>query len=1681
MQTRFVRSVRQLFAQVLMLALAAMYFNPATGAFAAEPAPSGDFTIKSIKADPSGDSVVIEFTEPFELQQAINHLAVTPPTVKFRSSESSMVGSTALQVKGEFRIGASYGVKFSQGFAALSGKAYVETLKEFSVPHQSPKMDFALNGSVIELKSRQLLHLNVVNVDSLVVEAEKVSPLVYFVRMNDLAATAEEERALLQAIPPKHPLRAYAGEPSVSRDLYDTRSKRDQEQSFSMPLVNRKAKEKGALLFVTLKDTAAGGAGSTKPAFFNVTDLAITCLAGGKDTLVWVTSISTGLPVAGVRILAATTDGVLFSAGKTDNDGIARIKPGKKKGFRLQKTAGIELTAADGVEYLPGKLKYLCALSTTDVAVSGAPDAAAWGLTFSGVRQTSNLSDQPKEMQTALFTERGVYRPGETVHLKGVARAFREGGVHAATGESCKVTLVDSKGQTIHDEPVSLGEFGSAALDIEIAGSAPLGEYRADLQCGASQTAATFRVEEFKPPRHFSRLGFEKIRRKDDSYVDRQVKMDFLKVKVSGGYYAGGPVKNARVRWQLAYGPSSRSLDGYDNYTFGHETPDQEPEPLESGESYLDGDGQLTLEFPMSREVLAGEKSLVVTATVLDFDGRAASVTKSWTAQSPYNVGIAAHQENIAADSEQILNAIVVDAAGKRVPEGKIEAEVLRQSWIYYRKRNLEGNEYWVDEKVWRRVSINELALQSGAVSFGAGFDWGGDYLVKVTYFAPDGKSYSSATRYQVGWVSADEDSRNRDRNAQRAPLYADRASYRPGQTAVVRLGVRRKGAAYLTVIGRDGIASYEVTRPANGLKKIKTPLTDKNAPNVYAIVVGTLGRGAFPVYTGRIDDGLPTLFYGAIDLPVTKKPDTLAIAIAPESKKELAAEPGQEVTIKLAATGEGGKGARAELAVAVVDEAVLALTGYVTPDIKGLARFNLPLALFLTDLRAFLLPQTPFKIVKNEALTGGSDGMGLPVDTRKKFEPVAYWNPALVTGADGKATITFRLPDQMSSFRVFVVACDTDSAFGNAERQLRAAKPFYLEPGIPRFFTRGDSFRMEVAAFNQTPAAGEMRFAVEERGGLAVAAERETLAVGATDWAPVGVTGKAEETGDSTLLFQGSLGKRSDAVELTVPVHSGNVRGQSTYYGVIRGKAAITPPLPPIAREVAADPGLLSEARATLLLSASPFLRMTAGLRYLLHYPYGCIEQTSSGVMPLAALRAIIRNDAIPGITVAETDQFLAKGVERLLSMQTDSGGFAYWPGDEEVSTWGTFYAAAALAEAKRAGFEVPDEALERLAGYLTNDAVNQPFENGGGAVALYLLARLEYELPEFSKKLAEMGREEGIFFLLAATLDGKLKGDELQRQVQLVLVKPVTEGTHTHDFSARHRTEALALMLLDAVSPSAREGEQLAAKLLAGQSPEGHWNSTSDSGWVLVALGQHFKAPAARGTQKVEVILPGGRKQVMEIPAAGFATLDLPTKDFLANPVISATGDPKHEILYGLTVTLPRIDYAKEGHDGGFVLSKRIENADGSPEINVGDLVRVTLEFSPPDGESEYIVLDDPLPAGLVAINSAFRTEEVVGEDNDAEDLEPDSEGYWERFWSPDGYYRLLPDHLEIRDDRVVAFRSDLWGWSRSPYRFVYYARAVCEGEFVAPSTRIERMYEPEVHGVTPQTRLKIGGRKQ
>ena len=251
-------------------------------------------------------------------------------------------------------------------------------------------------------------------------------------------------------------------------------------------------------------------------------------------------------------------------------------------------------------------------------------------------------------------------------------------------------------------------------------------------------------------------------------------------------------------------------------------------------------------------------------------------------------------------------------------------------------------------------------------------------------------------------------------------------------------------------------------------LQVLQLPIQAQYAPNVYVSVLGITPRGEFQVLPGRYDTEAPGFFWGNLNLPVRLEVEPLVVKISP-GKKDLRAEPGAKVELDFLAQTPDGKGVEAELAVAVVDEAVLALTGFKTPTLDQLVRFDQPLAVYTGELRALLVHQTPFYLARSESLTGGGGMSGSALSQlRKRFEPVAYFNPAVRTDAEGKAKVSFTLPDNMTTYRVYVVAQDRGSRFASPERPLLATKDFYLEPGLPGFFTQGDRFQFQVAAFNQ-------------------------------------------------------------------------------------------------------------------------------------------------------------------------------------------------------------------------------------------------------------------------------------------------------------------------------------------------------------------------------------------------------------------------------------------------------------------------------------------------------------------------------------------------------------------------------------------------------------------------------------
>ncbi len=1668
--------------------------------------PQKHFTIRKILPDPEKEAVKIIFSAPVPVEMLRGNLRLLP-RIKLDWDSSSMTPAGVLTLKGAFRYGSPHYIDLPENLET-KGKTYLPTVTKFTMPDRQVRVEFVENKRVIERDSRQFLHVRTVNVQEVFLESLRVPPVLLPQALaaerarQDLGPTLEQLKTALAELKPllkgNRAFDPFLEQPVQENQLFPAGGEKNRIKAVSLPLSFRKHKEVGALEMMRVKDHRPGSPGATEPRLFRLTDLGMTYKLSQQQVLLWVNSLKSGAPVSGVQVLAFTRQLEVFPMGVTGPDGVLLISPQERDGLSLK-----QLGAFKAVKHRLDIRDITFLMAGTEGDVSFIEVQPQGNIKPKDIRQVSG-PDAPRSLKGQVFTERGVYRPGEKVFFKGLVREYKNGAIESPVGSPVVFGVKNSKGEQVFRSQDKLSEFGAAAGEMATEPHWAVGAYTLTMHFGPETTAAaaapkdeeeepeyddegrrvvkpkgdvasiTFQVQEFKAPRHFTEIAFERLKRPDRRYVNRERQAELVKIVISGGYYVGGAVKHGQVRWKIHQSRTDYQVPGFDGFTFGY-TGKEKGDLIESGQAILDEHGRTVVEFPLDKNLLTGRQGLMVVATVVDFDGRAATSTKQFQAEPDFLVGISRHPDKIQMGEPQDLKLVVVDKQGKKVGQGVLKVEVLQQSWAYIAKRNEKGDLYWHDETTWRKSLSGEAPLKKGEGGFRFDCGQGGRYLLTFTYTDDKGRSFTSATPYKVAWEYRVEE--KRDRPWEPLGLWADRPAYKPGDTANLTLSPKGPVSWYLVTVERDGVLHHQVVQGGQESKTLPLPIKSDYAPNVYVSVLGLSPRGDFPVHAGRYDTEAPGFVWGSLNLAVLKEPEGLEVKISPTAP-ELKAEPGAPVTLDFTVADLKGKGVVAEMAVAVVDEAVLALTGFKTPTLERLTRFDLPLRVFTGELRPLLLHQTPFYPSKIEPLTGGGGMSGeMLTKLRKRFQAVAYFNPAVLTDAQGKAKVSFTLPDNIAGYRVYAVAADRGARFANAERPLIAAKDFYLEPGLPNYFIRGDSFRFQVAAFNTGPARGPVQFRVEAEEGLALSAE-DKAQLEPKGSVKLPVTGTAEATGPVKVSLAGEFQGKRDEVELTLKINSGLVRDTVSLFGSFTGAGEARLTLPAYLSKAGAEKVNLEEVQAVLTLSGSPFARLVRPVRYLLHYPYGCVEQTSSGVLGLAALRGLIQDGHISGVEPETVDRFIKVGIDRLFAMQTVQGEFAYWPGHRYSHPWGTIYAVAALSVAKKQGLAVWPEGLAKSLKQLRNNLFHHEVSSTQKAFACYLLAMnqtLDRDgYMRVKREEGKMTREGRLLLLLAARQAGLQSPKELKSALKSLLEarKEAPPSTWQEDFDALYRGPALELLATQSIMPDDPATGRAAQKLLGGLGKDGLWTSTSDTGWALLALGEHFKGVKfAEESGEVIATQSQGVAHTLTLDPQGSRSLTLDPAAFFKNPVVKLKGRPGRTWLYQVDFTAPRLDLVEKGADQGFKVTKSVKNTDGTNVIKVGDLVKVSLLVDVPRSQ-KYVVLDDPLPAGLMAVNTAFTTEETVPSGREQEGQEED---FFEYF-APDGTIRFRPNFFEIREDRVLAFRDRVYAGS---YRFEYYARAVCEGAFVMPSTKAEAMYSPEVKGFSPQARLTIEAR--
>jgi alpha-2-macroglobulin len=671
---------------------------------------------------------------------------------------------------------------------------------------------------------------------------------------------------------------------------------------------------------------------------------------------------------------------------------------------------------------------------------------------------------------------------------------------------------------------------------------------------------------------------------------------------------------------------------------------------------------------------------------------------------------------------------------------------------------------------------------------------------------------------------------------------------------------------------------------------------------------------------------------------------------------------------------------------------------------------------------------------------------------------------PGVTTDAAGVASVSFTAPDNLTAFRVMAVAADAGYRFGSGDQRFTVSKPLQLHPALPRFLSLGDQLSGGVVVHNETGAAGTATVKLISDARLTVTGVAErTVALAKGAHVPVLFDLTAAELGDATLRFSVAMGPERDALEVKLPVqHPSPLQTVQLAQGSTAKDLAIALTMPKDA--------VASGAELVVSVDPDGLSGIERGLADLIHYPYGCLEQTTSQVIPMIAVRELAESLAIDGLTGAKLERFVTAGIAKIGRHQTAYGGFSLWPGGEPEAYY-TAYALWGLHLAQKAGYRVDVERIRDGLAYLRSDGQNldaaRPYHNEAGnlgsqAFALYVRAVLGDKDPQAATTL--LGKPKlpvyGKAFLaraLAASTGRKDPAvvklvDELAAAalVSSKIDALIAEADDFHGYmSSAMRTSAIVLATLVELDPKNAAVRPLVRTLMKHRREQSYFD-TQQNLYSLLALSSFAASQSSRGVA-AKVAL--GDTALYDGALAGKRRLRVMTAPMPASGELRLA--PRGEVNYSVQVRYRSAPTALTATSNGIALQREYLDEAGKPKstFRVGDVVVVRVTSTLPVGR-EQLMVSEPLPAGFEALNTKLATVDAAAVQESEQ---------WSTF-------------RELRDDRV-DFASE-WTWSDG-YVYEFSMRATSVGAFTRPPTVAELMYDPAVNGRASLDRIEIKAR--
>jgi len=1560
-------------------------------------------------------------------------------------------GKSGFRVFGDFKRGV-YSVKIESGARSIDGGVVLAPFsRSYSVAARKPQLSFASSGRYLPRAAWSNLGIKHLNVDEVNLIVRQIPPENLVFWLGNTGSDAADERTSNVILKQEIPLRGDADVHATTwqdvRAILPSTTKGVLELKLAGVGVDATSR----LLLTNLSLVAKKTAPAAEP--------------WNQTVHVWALDMNSSALLDGVEVTLVRKSGKVVAKCTTAGGGCKLDAKNDKDPDQAEPFALIA-KQGDDLTYL--RYQDLRA----DVAESST----------SGIAYVA-----PTPYRAAIYSDRGVYRPGDTAHVVAIVRDAKDRAPDQALPIDVKV--IDPRAKIVRKVVLKTNPGGVINLDHALPAFADTGHWRVQLAVADKPLAAyDLQVEEFVP----ERMKVTIVPKTPENLIGTKITFE-----IAASYLFGGTAIDSGVKLTCSVEPERFSPTENSELTYGVD-PKGKSVSLGEAENQLDPAGKVQLACPEGAAATAFTQTaqLTATAAVLEAGSGRATVKTAHATLHPekFYIGVKTKTPMVSTGKTFTVEGMIVDWNGKPTAEApaKLDVELAHLEADYGYGYDEDTGEARYDRNM-RTVpeGKQEVAIIGGKFRFDVtpgSADIG--YVVKVkagnarTDLVLDGV-------YPYEYYSEYGDNDRVDQTPR--PAKPTKLSIKlPKEIAVgvptaVKVLAPYRGKLLWTV-ETDKVVTSQWVDTAGGEANWTFSLATF-APNVYV--------SAFLVKDPHLeskDAFLPDRAFGVTSVRVTPTAFTQQVTI--KAPKDVRSASPLAITLDL-----GGPVSEPTFAtVAVVDEGILSLTSFPTPDPNAQLFAKRALGVETFETIGWTMLHQP---AGASSKTGGGDegsaeadeGGALDKGRVQPVKPVALFSGVVQVGADGKLTIPFQIPTYRGQVRVMAITASA-TRVGRAEAQVVVKDPLVVQVTFPRFVTHNDEIQIPV--FMTNLSGGPLDVSIKlESSHLAIPGlvTRKDAAPPITFGGKDSATKRIANGSAETVVFQAKAAIPIGGAKLRVVARA---TGAATFEVSDELEVPFLPAGPKertiqklkveagtldlVAKAGALKGWMPTSETTTFWLTSNPYGESFEHLKYLIHYPYGCIEQTTSSTRPLLYVGALAEQ-VDPKLAALKLEDMVISGINRIFSMQTPAGGFGYWPGSTDPEDWSTAYAVHMLLDAKQAGYALPEDRLKEVLAWIDTRAA--AYERGLGkydrhssiyydgqvqAYFHYVLAlagkgkkarilKLISELPATAK-----GEQLEDLYLLKAAL--YLAGDRRYAQdLKTVDASPIgLERVNSWSFYSDRRRRGMMLSTFFDLFGNDPAGEPLAqrvAQALVGQ-PSYYYN-TQELVWGVTGLGKWVAAQAAKGTADGKLVADGATigaratktksndKSWTLVRASEYKQLSIEIPQSAAGMwlVINSEG------------VRPGASYKVGGN--GLKVSRTYRSLDGTEldpaeadALKLGDLVFVEVEVGNTSGVSiQNIALVDRLPAGFEIENPR------LGRSMKLDWLAEDT------IWPV--------EFLNMRDDRLEAFGTL---GPNSSKKIVYTVRAVTSGKFTIPPVEAEAMYDPTLWARAAAGTALIGG---